>query len=425
MTAGGWRIVAVLGAGLLPGLALAQGVPRGEVQRGQTVADRPRADFDPLGVRLGAFRADVAAEAGLGYDSNIQGTRDNRISDGFASFGAEASLRSQWSTHALGATARILNRSHFEETEQDWTDFAVGISGRYDLTPDTSIDAAYNFVQEHLSSTSVDVQEAGLQRPVPYTYNELQAQAQTRFNRIGAVVLGNWRGYRFDNVDAGPATTPGGIPPGQVSIFDFDSAIAAVGLNYQLAPGRFVNFVVRYQNITYQDSSQRARDSDTWAALVGATYDFDGIWGFNGEIGYLRREYSGPDLKELSAPTFAGTLTWQPTLLTTFSATVRRDVRESIRGNAVSYVATTGALRVDHEYLRNVILGGEVGVEYDEYQQPDQFSTDLYAGVSARWLINRNVSLVGSYQYAWRANASAGLDEYDRNLVLVRLRVAL
>jgi hypothetical protein len=414
-----------VGAGLLPGLVQAQAIPRGEVQRGQTVADRPRADFDPLGVRLGAFRADVAAEAGLGYDSNIQGTRDNRLSDGFASLAAEAALRSQWSTHALGATARILQRSYFEETEQDWTDFAVGLSGRYDLTPDTSVEASYNFVQEHLSSTSVDVQQAGLQRPVPYIYNEVQAQAQSRFNRIGAVVLGNWRGYRFDNVDAGPATTPGGTPPGQVSIFDFDSAIAAAGLNYQLAPGRFVNFIVRYQNITYQDSSQSARDSDTWSALVGFTYDFDGVWGFNGEIGYLRREYSGPGLKELSAPTFAGTLTWQPTLLTTVSGVVRRDVRESIRGNAVSYVATTGALRVDHEYLRNVILGAEVGVEYDEYQQPDQQSTDLYAGLSARWLINRNLALVGSYQYAWRANASAGLDEYDRNLVLVRLRLAL
>jgi hypothetical protein len=91
----------------------------------------------------------------------------------------------------------------------------------------------------------------------------------------------------------------------------------------------------------------------------------------------------------------------------------------------VSYVATTGLIRVDHEYLRNVILGAETGVEYDEYQQPNQHATDAYAGMSARWLINRNLSLVASYQYVWRLNASAGLEEYDRNLVLVRLRAAL
>jgi hypothetical protein len=41
---------------------------------------------------------------------------------------------------------------------------------------------------------------------------------------------------------------------------------------------------------------------------------------------------------------------------------------------------------VDHEYLRNVILGGELGFEWDEYQQPSQQATDVYAGVSARWV---------------------------------------
>jgi hypothetical protein len=158
---------------------------------------------------------------------------------------------------------------------------------------------------------------------------------------------------------------------------------------------------------------------------VGFTYDFDGIWGFNGEVGYLQRDYAGAGLKSLSAPAFAAAVTWQPTQLTTVTGALRRTVQESIRGNATSYVATTGSLRVDHEYLRNVILGGELGFEWDEYQQPSQQATDVYAGVSARWLINRNFSLVASYQYAWRIDASQGFDDYNRNLVQLSLRMAL
>jgi hypothetical protein len=410
---------------MLPGLAAAQAIPRGEAARGVTVADRQRQDFDPAGVRLGGFRADAAADLGIGYDSNILGSNSNRISDGFAALGAEAGIRSDWSTHALGLTGRIQQRTYFQESAQDWTDFAVGVSGRYDLTADTSVSAAYNLVQGHLNSTSIDVQQAGLSRPVPYIYNEVQAQAQTRLNRVGMSLLGNWRGYRFQDVDAGPATTPGGTPPGDVSVNDFDSATAAVGVNYALAPGRFVNLTLRYQNINYLNGSQSARDSDTWAALVGFTYDFDGIWGFNGEVGYLQRDYAGAGLKSLSAPAFAAAVTWQPTQLTTVTGALRRTVQESIRGNATSYVATTGSLRVDHEYLRNVILGGELGFEWDEYQQPSQQATDVYAGVSARWLINRNFSLVASYQYAWRIDASQGFDDYNRNLVQLSLRMAL
>jgi len=410
---------------MVPVLAQAQTVPRPEAIRGVGVADRPREDYDPIGIRLGGFRAHAAAALGVGYDSNILGTSSNRLSDGFADLGADGSIRSDWSTHALALTGSILQRTYFQESQQDWTDFNVGVSGRYDLTPYTNVSAAYNYVREHLSSTSIDVQQAGLARPVPYTYNEVAAQAQTRLNRVGFVVLGNWRGYRYQDIDAGPATTPGAPPPGDVSIFDFDSTIGAVGANYSLAPGRFVNLILRYQNINYLDNTQSGRDSDTWAALVGFTYDFDGVWGFNGEVGYLERDYAGAGLKNLSAPTFSGAVTWQPTLLTTVTGSLRRNVQESIRGNAVSYVATTGSIRVDHEYLRNVILGAEGGFEWDEYRQPNQQATDLYASVSARWLINRNFSLVASYQYSWRVDASAGLDDFNRNLVQISLRMGL
>lgn len=418
-------MIAGLGAVLFPLSAEAQDVPRVDTQRGVTVSGRARPDYDAAGVRLGAFRADAAAEIGGGYDSNLLGSNTQRLSDGYANLGAEGSVRSDWSTHALGLTGRVMQRTYANESQQDWTDFAVGAYGRYDFTPYTNVSAAYNLVQEHLSATSIDVQQAGLARPVPYYYNEFNVQAQTRLNRVGLLAVGNWRGYRFSNVDAGPPTSPGQLPPGEVSVYDFNSIIGAVGASYELSPGRFANATVRYQNINYSDSSQSPRDSNTWEGVVGFTYDFDGVWGFNGEVGYLQREYTGPGIKTLSAPSFRGTLTWQPTLLTTVSAFVGRSVRESIRGNAVSYTATVGSLRVDHEYLRNVIVGAEAGVEQDEYQQPSQSSTDAYGAVSARWLINRNFSLVGSYQYSWRLNASAGLPDYNRNLVQISLRMAL
>jgi hypothetical protein len=410
---------------MLPSLAEAQAIPRGEAARGVTVANRAREDFDPLGVRLGSWRINAAADLGVGYDSNLFGTQGNRTSDGFGILGAEAGAQSDWSSHALGVTGRVEQRSYFNESSQDWTDYAVGIFGRYDLTPDTSVAGRVNRVQSHLDASSLDVQEAGLARPVPYTYTEVQAEAQTRLNRVGMLVLGNWRGYQFQNVDAGPPVAPGQLPPGEVSIYDFNSAIGAIGLNYEIGPGRFLNLIGRYQDITYQDSSQRPRDSKTVSALVGFTYDFDGIWGFRGAIGYLQRDYTGQGLKNLSAPTFDAAVTWQPTQLTTVTGGLLRTVEESIRANAVSYTRTAGLIRVDHEYLRNVILGAEAGFAWLEYEQPSQQATDVYGILSARWLINRNFSLVASYQYIQRVAATAGIEEYDRNLLQLRLRMAL
>jgi hypothetical protein len=91
----------------------------------------------------------------------------------------------------------------------------------------------------------------------------------------------------------------------------------------------------------------------------------------------------------------------------------------------VSFTRTLGQVNVDHEYLRNVILGAEVAVDRREYDNPNQQATDAIGVLSARWLINRNLALVGSYQHVRRLSASAGFEEYDRNLVQLRLRIAL
>jgi hypothetical protein len=411
----------------VPALALAQATPRGETARGTTVADRAREDFDPVGVRLGAFRLDAAAELGMGYDDNLFGTSRGKTADGYSSWLAETSIASDWSRHAIGATARVEQRRYLQEGAQDWTDYTVGLFGRYDVNAETNVEARYNRVQEHLEVSSVDVQQAGLSRPVPYYYDEVQAQATTRFNRIGVTAIGNWRGYRFDDVDLGgpQATQPQTALQGQVSRFDFDSTLGALGLSYALAPGRFVNVIGRAQQIKYSNAAQSSRDSMTYEGLAGFTYDFDGVWQARVAIGYRQRDYEGPGLKTLSGPAFEGDVTWQPTLLTTVSFQGRRTIEESIRDNATSFTRTLGQVRVDHEYLRNVILTAELGVDRREYEQPSQQATDGFAILSARYLINRNVSLVGSYQHARRLDSSMGVQEFDRNLFQLRLRIAL
>lgn len=419
------RIVSGLVVLAAPTLAAAQAVPRGEAARGVTVQDRARADYDPLGVRLGAFRLAAAATAGLGWDSNILGTTTNKISDGFGTLGADASLFSDWTTHQIGVTGRIEQRSYVNESAQDWTDYAIAAVGRYDFTPDTSLEGRLSRSQEHLEASSLDVQEAGISRPVPYAVTDAGAVLTSRFNRIGVLALANWRSYRFDDVDAGPPPSPGAAAPGDVSVNDFDSAVAALGLNYEIGPGRYVNLIGRYQDVTYRDSSQSGRDSQTWEALLGFTYDFDGVWAFRIAAGYRERTYSDPQIKTLSAPAIEGVVFWQPTQLTTVTFNLRQSIEESIRANAVSYTRTLGQVRVDHEYLRNVILSAEVAADRRVYEQPSEQATDGILILSARWLINRNFALVASYQYVKRFEATGGFEEYDRNLFQLRLRAAL
>ena len=61
--------------------AAQQGINPRDVQRGVTVNTRPRPDYDPLGVRLGAFRLDGLVEIGPGFDSNLFGRKNNVVSE--------------------------------------------------------------------------------------------------------------------------------------------------------------------------------------------------------------------------------------------------------------------------------------------------------------------------------------------------------
>jgi hypothetical protein len=159
--------------------------------------------------------------------------------------------------------------------------------------------------------------------------------------------------------------------------------------------------------------------------MAGFEYDFDGVWQARFTFGWQQRNYRGSQLRTLEGPAIEGTLTYAPTRLTTVSLNVARTIEESIRQDAVSYQRSVAAVRVDHEYLRNVILGAELRLDRREYDRPSQTATDGVVGLSAQYLLNRSMSVVGTYAYSLRLESSGGINEYDRNLIQVRLRFAL
>lgn len=389
-----------------------------EVQRGVTVETRQRPDFDPLGVRLGGFRLDGFFEAGAGYDSNVFGRENNVVGDGYATETGSVVLGSDWTRHAVGASANVDARQFFKESDLDWTDWNIGGFGRYDIDQRTSVQAQYRHYREHLDVYNFDVQQAGIFRPVPYDSDEFQVSGSTTLNRLGFTALGLYRTYRFENVEIGGGQR-------NTSSNSFDTVIGAFGTSYAFAPGRFVTGQLRLQDIAYTDSAVRDRDSFSWVALAGFEYDFDGVWAGRIGVGWQQRNYSGAQFKTLEGPALDGRLSWSPSQLTTVTFNVARTIEESIRLDAVSYIRTTGGVRVDHEFLRNVILGAELRADRREYDRPDSTATDGVVQLNGRWLINRSVSLVGSYAYNRRIEATGGAFEYDRNLVQVRLRVAL
>ncbi len=398
--------------------ALGQTFREAATARGTTVNTRPRPEYDPLGVRLGAFRLDASAELGLGYDDNVFGTDRNRQGDGFFDDQFNAALASDWTTHAVGISGSLSERRYFSQSDLDWHDWTINAFGRLDIDRDSSVEASYSHQRLHLDVSSVDLQQAGVSRPAPYDLDLFQVTGNTRFNRLALVGLFNYGFYRFENIDVGGQPQP-------LSLNDYQTWIAAAGAAYAFAPGRSGTLVARFQDIRYDNAASRGRDSFTWEVLVGFQYDFDGVWQARGGIGYRQRNYSSPAIKNLEGVALEGQLTWAASQITTVTLGIRRTIEESISPGQVGYTRTLFQANLDHEIRRNVILGAELGADRREYDNSSLRATDGYTILSARWLLNRTMTLSASYQFVTRLEASGGADEYYRNLVQLRLRFAL
>jgi hypothetical protein len=411
--------------GMLCGLALGLGAGQATAQdlagtrpvRGDSVMDRARPAVDPAGMRIGGFRADAAASIGIGYDDNLLGTNTARLGDGFYETNLSAGLVSEWTTHALGLSANITDRRYLSESNFDWTDWNVAASGRLDLATDVALDAGYARRRLHLAPQSIDIQQAGIVEPVPYDVDEFTLGGNYRINRMSFRMAGVYGTYRFQDVDSASG--------GNLSVNDYNALTLQFETGYEFATGRSATAALRWQDVAYSNAAASDRNSQTWAVLGGFRYDFDGVWQARVALGYARRDYEGSRFKPISIPAFEASVGWNVTRMTTLTLTAGRTIQESIQPDRPGYVSSFGLLRADHELFQNVVVSALAGLAGQEYRQPTQRAVDLVLGASAIWLTNRNIAVTLDYRFVNRFSRSGGIEEFDENTVLLRLRVAL
>lgn len=403
--------------------ASAQTSPPEDVARGVTVLTRPRSELDPQGMRIGSFRLDASVAGAIGYDSNVYGNNANRQGSGFWDTLLAASLNSQWTTHALSVTAGLTDRQYFNQSDLSWLDWNLGLAGRYDFSGSASLSAGYQHQRTHLSASTLDVQQAGIFRQVPYSVDEFRLGSQVGLNRVTLNAELNYRIFQYG--DVGPsATIPGATAP-NTTLLDFNTWAAGLSAAYELAPGRSVLLTGRFQDVQYTDSGASDRNSTTWSVLGGFRYDFDGVWQAAAAVGFLQRNFNGGAFKSINTPLLEAQVFYNPTRITTLSLAARRGVNESIRSDTPSYLFTSVRLGVDHELRRNVILSAAALYLRTDYNQPSQHADDGVLQVGVQWFLNRSVSIGATYQYTNRFNRSGNVVGFDQNYGLLRLRLAL
>ncbi len=405
------RLVSIFAASLIalaPLHAMAQTAL--DEQDRVAVRDRPRPDYDALGMRLGGFDLNAYVDLSATRTDNLFATETNEIDDTIYSIAPYAQLASRWSRHALVFSGGANFRSHADVSTEDSETGFVRADGRLDIGSNSNITAGAGWAREVLSRTDPDALVFGEPIESERTDYILGASHQfTRFRLSGAI---GHIDYDYDAPQDIRDSSEDNLQ-GRIDV-EVTPRIAAFGL-------------VRFDERDYDNSPQTSSEGRTY--LAGVSIDFSELMRGEIGVGQFEREYNSGVSSDGIA--LSADLEWYVTRLTTISLNANRTGEDAGNGvaNISPYTETEYGARVDHELLRNLIvsLGAQNGRrEYEVLNREDDYTT---VAAEAEYLMNRRVSLRG--RVAQIDYESSGADapplrrSFDATEVTLGLRLKL
>jgi hypothetical protein len=381
------------------------------------VSDRPRPDFDPLGIRAGGFLIFPSVTVDGEYNDNIFASDADEESDFIFTFGPRIAVRSNFPRHSLDLTVESDIARYVDNTDENFVDYGTTLAGQLDITRRNRLVGGAFFTHGHdrrddPEDPGVDVAE----EPVEFDEYGGDLGFEQDFNRFNFAVIGEVerRDYEEDDPD---------FPED-----DRDRTLYGGRLRtgYFISP-RINAFVQGGFRREERDTSEAGdppikRDNNVYDARVGTAIDITALLFGEVSVGWSLQEFDESELDSENGLVYGAGLTWNPTQLTSLTLDadggfVPSDVGASNFRNRI-------ALRVDHELLRNVLIGGQVAYRRDDFQDTGRVDNRFDVGPDITYLLNRYLSVGAGYTFTSRDSDDSDR-EFTRNLITLRVTAQL
>ncbi len=288
---------------------------------------RTAAEEDPyaqLGMRTGAFLVLPAVEVTGGYDTNPARTSAGRGST-LLTVSPELIARSDWQRHEVTATLRGSYTTYGQTPELDRPAFDGKMTGRLDVTRDTSLIGEGTFIVGTDNPGSPNVQ-AGLTRFPIYTTLGGTFGLTQRFNRVEVTAKGTVERTEYQQSEFTDGTTASNHDR------DYKRYAGTLRTSYDLMPGLkpFVEVSADTREHDLQlDRAGVQRDSTGWIAKAGSTFEFSRKLTGEVALGWIERKYADPSLQELNGFLFDASLIYSMSALTKVKLTATTTAGET------------------------------------------------------------------------------------------------
>jgi hypothetical protein len=384
-----------------------------------TLAGQDLGPYDPLGIRAGAFRIFPATDVSLTYNDNVNATKDDTRDDFVAVVAPNVAVQSDWTRHAVGFNVFSEVGRYFQETKEDYWDFGLDGNGRLDITGNNNLEGGFAVARLHdaRDDPENDATVAESRRPVRYMNYNANLAYNHLFNRVTFRVAGV-----FDRNDYRQGAGTANQNDRDRNIY---TGLARVGYNVSPRINTFVEglYTVQRRDV-HRDTDGFERDSNGWGARGGVDVNFTDLLFGEAFAGYRTEYFDDSAFDTESGINYGVNLTWLPTRLTTVVLTGGSDFEPTTNEDASSNFETSIGLRVDHELLRNVLIGAQGGYVRSDFENTNVTDNRFDVGADVTYLINRHFSVGAAYGFSTR-NSDEEQDEFDRNLFTVRVRAQL
>jgi len=372
-----------------------------------SVANRPRPDFDPIGLAVGpaeSFRLFPTLGFATEYTDNLFRTANNETSDEILLISPGFNLRSDWIRHGMviGATATFAR--HVENSSEDWVDFNTYASGRLDVGDGGNVTVTAALRRGHEARGSPDDQAQT--EPTVFYVGSLDIAGAYA---VGALAFrAEFSARRRNFRDAGLLNND----DRDRNEYEMRARVA-----YEVVPGTaaFVEGAIDVRDFDDRfDDNGLERSSDGYELLAGGSFDISGVTFAEIGVGYRRQNFDDPTLKPAAGFSFSGRLTWNPTDLLSVNGTVRRLVRETTVVGASAAFSSIFTLEADYELLDNLVLNASVEYEIEDFKGVDRSDDLLTLDLGARYMLGSLVSLGAGWTFEDR-NSDAAANGYTAN----------
>jgi hypothetical protein len=357
------------------------------------VTQRDRPDYDPLGIRAGSFLIFPSLTVSESYETNVFATPDDEVDDFITQIQPSIELVSNFSRHALGLSVGADTAFYASESDENYQDFFLNGDGQLDITRQSVLTGDIQAGRFHVGRD--DPEDIGTDEKVEYWRYGGGAAFTQAFNRLNFRLTG--RARRDDYQDTN------GLSNDDRDVNEYDLLFRT---GFLVSP-RFNAFIEGRYNIedrTDEDPTEPSRDSDGWEARVGTEVDITALLFGEAFVGYRKQYFDDDAFDSEDGVSFGVDLTWNPTTLTTLGLSGGADFEPTVQAGASSDFETRIALSVDHELLRNVLIGATAAYERDDFTGIDRLDESYIIGGRTTYLINRYLSLEGGYTFEDRTS---------------------